>query len=111
MLLLTQILIHSSFISFLLVFHHYYFFIIIFLSFSVNKIIIIIIKIKIVKNWVMTVVMSGLAPIDYSLFFVSFPSLSSLDYVLAMQKIISALQFFFLLIKSFFFQLQLFYLH
>jgi hypothetical protein len=54
MLLLTQILIHSSFISFLLVFHHYYFFIIIFLSFSVNKIIIIIIKIKMVKNWVMT---------------------------------------------------------
>jgi len=96
MLLLTQILIHSSFILFLLVFHHYYFFIIIFLSFSVNKIIIIIIiKIKMVKNWVMTVVMSGLAPIDYSLFFVSFPSLSSSDYVLGMQKIISALQFFF----------------
>jgi hypothetical protein len=38
--------------------------------------------------------MSGLAPIGFSLFF-SFPSLSSSDYVLAMQKIISALQFIF----------------
>jgi len=57
MLPLTQILIHSSFISFYLFFHHYYyyFFIIIYFIFSVKKIIIILIEIKIVKNWVMTV--------------------------------------------------------
>jgi hypothetical protein len=40
-----------------------------------------------------TVVRYGLASIDFSFF--SFPSLSSSDYVLAMQKIIPALLFFF----------------
>jgi hypothetical protein len=50
MLPLTQNLIHSSFISFYLFFHHYHHF---FLSFSINKIIIII-KNKMIKNWIMT---------------------------------------------------------